>query len=94
VRLVEVALDAGASAAYRVDSAAEIQQSWLDAADVVGVTSGASVPEVLVNDVLEHLASHGYGDVEVVEAAEERVRFALPPNLRKEMKAAAASVEE
>jgi len=59
VRLVEVALDAGASAAYRVDSAAEIQQSWLDAADVVGVTSGASVPEVLVNDVLEHLASHG-----------------------------------
>ena len=94
VRLVEVALDAGATAAYRVDGAKEIEQSWLDAAEVVGVTSGASVPEVLVKQVLEHLADNDFGEVEVVEATEERVRFALPPNLRKEMKAAAAAADE
>jgi 4-hydroxy-3-methylbut-2-enyl diphosphate reductase len=89
VRLVEVALEAGATAAYRVDGADEIDQAWLDAADVVGVTSGASVPEILVRDVLRHLSQHGYPEHEVVEATEERVRFALPPNLRREMKAAA-----
>jgi 4-hydroxy-3-methylbut-2-enyl diphosphate reductase len=89
VRLVEVALEAGATAAYRVDGADEIDHAWLDGADVVGVTSGASVPEILVQDVLRHLSEHGYPEHEVVEATEERVRFALPPNLRREMKAAA-----
>ncbi len=89
VRLVEVALEAGATAAYRVDGSDEIDPAWLAAADVVGVTSGASVPEILVQDVLRHLGEHGYPEHEVVEATEERVRFALPPNLRREMKAAA-----
>jgi 4-hydroxy-3-methylbut-2-enyl diphosphate reductase len=90
VRLVEVALEAGAQASYRVDGADEIQPEWLADAAVVGVTSGASVPEVLVHDVLAHLQANGYPQAEVVEAIEERVRFALPPNLRREMKAAAA----
>jgi 4-hydroxy-3-methylbut-2-enyl diphosphate reductase len=89
VRLVEVALEAGAKAAYRVDGADEIEPAWLESADVVGVTSGASVPEILVQDVLRHLTAHGYPEHEVVEATEERVRFALPPNLRRELKAAA-----
>jgi 4-hydroxy-3-methylbut-2-enyl diphosphate reductase len=92
VRLVEVALEAGARASYRVDGAEEIQSEWLAEAAVVGVTSGASVPEVLVHDVLAHLQANGYPQPEVVEAIEERVRFALPPNLRREIKAAAARV--
>jgi 4-hydroxy-3-methylbut-2-enyl diphosphate reductase len=90
VRLVEVARESGAQAAYRVDGADEVDPAWLDGATTVGVTSGASVPEILVTQVLERLAQHGFDDVEVVEAMEERVRFALPPNLRRDMKAAAA----
>ena len=90
VRLVEVALEAGARAAYRIDGAAEIDPAWLDDADVIGVTSGASVPEVLVHGVLDVLLERGYPQAEVVEAIEERVRFALPPDLRRDMKAAQA----
>ena len=91
VRLVEVALDAGAGSAYRVDSAAEIDPSWLDGATTVGLTSGASVPEVLVAEVLDYLAARGFGTVEEVQTAEETLVFALPPELRRDMKAAAAS---
>ncbi|HET8926788.1 MAG TPA: 4-hydroxy-3-methylbut-2-enyl diphosphate reductase, partial [Microbacterium sp.] len=71
VRLVEVALEYGAKAAYRVDYAEEVQQSWLDGVNTVGVTSGASVPEVLVQEVLDALSEAGYGDVEEVRTAEE-----------------------
>jgi 4-hydroxy-3-methylbut-2-enyl diphosphate reductase len=91
VRLVEVALDAGAGAAYRVDSASEIDAAWFEGATTVGVTSGASVPEVLVTEVLAWLADQGFGDVEEVQTAEETLVFALPPELRRDMKAAAAS---
>ncbi len=91
VRLVEVALEAGAKSAYRVDGVDEIDPHWLEGADVVGVTSGASVPEVLVHGVLKHLEDLGYPQPEIIEAIEERVRFALPPNLRRDMKAAAAA---
>ena len=84
VRLVEVALEYGARAAYRVDYAHEIEQAWLDGVETVGVTSGASVPEVLVNEVLADLASAGYGDVEQVRTAEEDLIFSLPKELRQD----------
>jgi 4-hydroxy-3-methylbut-2-en-1-yl diphosphate reductase len=83
VRLVEVALDAGAPAAYLVEDATAIDPGWLDGVSTVGVTSGASVPEELVSGVLGWLADHGFGSVEEVEAVEERLVFALPPELRR-----------
>ncbi len=90
VRLVEVALEAGARSSHRVDSAGELEDSWLDGVRTVGVTSGASVPEILVRGVLEWLAARGFGDVEEVVSAEESLLFALPHELRRDMKAAAA----
>jgi len=85
VRLVEVALEHGASAAYRVDYASEIKQVWLDGVASVGVTSGASVPEVLVQEVLDDLAGAGYRDVQQVKTAEEDLMFSLPKELRKDI---------
>ena len=82
VRLVEVALSAGAGAAYLVDYAREIDDDWLDGVGTVGVTSGASVPEVLVRGVLEHLAERGWGTVEEITTAEESLVFSLPRELR------------
>jgi 4-hydroxy-3-methylbut-2-en-1-yl diphosphate reductase len=82
VRLVEVAKDYGAPAAYLVDDAGEVDERWLDGATTIGVTSGASVPEELVAAVLDKLAGHGFGDVEEVEAVEEHMTFALPRELR------------
>jgi 4-hydroxy-3-methylbut-2-enyl diphosphate reductase len=87
VRLVDVALESGVSAAYRVDFASEIDESWLDDVTTVGVTSGASVPEILVDDVLVWLAERGFGEVEEVTTANEHLIFALPPELRRDMKA-------
>lgn len=83
VRLVEVALDAGVPAAYLVDDASDVDPGWLDGVSTVGLTSGASVPEELVTGVLERLAGYGFGRVEEVEAVEERLVFALPPELRR-----------
>jgi len=83
VRLVEVALEAGARAAYLVDDASAIDPEWVADATTVGVTSGASVPEDLVDGVLASLAKAGFGDVEEVEAVPERMVFALPHELRK-----------
>ncbi|WP_196828866.1 4-hydroxy-3-methylbut-2-enyl diphosphate reductase [Frigoribacterium sp. CG_9.8] len=82
VRLVDVALENGAKTAYRVDYASEIQQEWLDGVATVGVTSGASVPEVLVQEVLDDLADAGYTDVRQVVTAEEDLMFSLPKELR------------
>jgi 4-hydroxy-3-methylbut-2-enyl diphosphate reductase len=90
VRLVEVALEAGARASYRVDYAGELDPAWFDGASLVGLTSGASVPEILVSEVLEWLAERGFTDVETVQTAEETLVFALPPELRRDMKAAQA----
>ncbi|GAA2028631.1 4-hydroxy-3-methylbut-2-enyl diphosphate reductase [Agromyces tropicus] len=85
VRLVEVALEYGAKAAYRVDYSTEIRQEWLEEAGTIGVTSGASVPEGLVQEVLLELADAGYGTVEEVKTAEEDLMFSLPKELRKDL---------
>jgi 4-hydroxy-3-methylbut-2-enyl diphosphate reductase len=90
VRLVEVALEAGAKAAYRVDDASEIDEAWLAGVNTVSVTSGASVPEDLVEGVLDFLAQRGYPDAEAVRTAEESLIFALPPELRRDLRAAEA----
>ena len=82
VRLVEVALDSGAGAAYLVDDASGVEAAWLDGVATVGVTSGASVPEDLVSGVLSRLAESGFGTVVEVEAVPERMVFALPHELR------------
>jgi 4-hydroxy-3-methylbut-2-enyl diphosphate reductase len=82
VRLVEVALDAGARSSYLVDDASALDLAWLDGVTTVGVTSGASVPEDLVTGVLGKLADNGFGDVEEIEAVKERMVFALPRELR------------
>ena len=88
VRLVEVALEYGAKASHLVDYAEEIQDAWFTGVETIGLTSGASVPEILVKDVLATLQQHGFIDVQVVTAAEESLLFSLPPELRKDMKAA------
>ncbi len=92
VRLVEVALEAGAKAAYRVDFAHEIDDSWFEGVETIGVTSGASVPEELVSEVLDYIAKIGFGDDRTVQTAEEDVQFSLPAELRKELKAAGEDV--
>ncbi|MBN9099608.1 MULTISPECIES: 4-hydroxy-3-methylbut-2-enyl diphosphate reductase [unclassified Pseudonocardia] len=82
VRLVEVALQAGAGASYLIDYARQIDEAWLDGVGTVGVTSGASVPELLVRGVVEHLAERGWESVEEVTTAEETLTFSLPRELR------------
>ena len=91
VRLAEVALEAGAKSAYRVDDATEIDEAWLTGVDKVSVTSGASVPEELVDGVLSFLAERGYPDARAVHTAEESLIFALPKELRRDLKAAGRS---
>jgi 4-hydroxy-3-methylbut-2-enyl diphosphate reductase len=91
VRLAEVALEAGAKAAHRVDDATEIDEAWLDGAQSVSVTSGASVPDDLVDGVLAFLAERGYPDAQAVHTAEESLIFALPPELRRDLRKAATA---
>ena len=93
VRLVEVALEHGARAGHLVDYAAELEDAWFDGVGTIGVTSGASVPEILVREVLASLAERGYVDVQQVTAAEESVLFALPNELRRDLKARGAAEE-
>jgi 4-hydroxy-3-methylbut-2-en-1-yl diphosphate reductase len=88
LRLVEVALESGASAALRVDYADELAEACLDGVGTVGVTSGASVPELLVRGVLDWLGERGWTDVEEVRAVEENMLFALPPELRRDIRKA------
>ncbi|MBD0735968.1 4-hydroxy-3-methylbut-2-enyl diphosphate reductase [Streptomyces sp. CBMA29] len=93
IRLVEVALQSGAGASYLVDFAEECDDAWLDGVTTVGVTSGASVPEILVDGVLDWLAERGYADVQVVTSAEESIQFSLPKELRRDLRAEAAAGE-
>ncbi|PRY46740.1 4-hydroxy-3-methylbut-2-enyl diphosphate reductase [Umezawaea tangerina] len=82
VRLVEVALQAGARASYLVDYAKEVDEAWLEGVTTVGVTSGASVPDILVMELLKWLGERGYGDVEEITTANETIAFALPKEVR------------
>jgi 4-hydroxy-3-methylbut-2-enyl diphosphate reductase len=88
VRLAEVALEYGAKVSHLVDFAQEIQEHWLEGVETIGLTSGASVPEILVKDVLVFLAERGFADVQTITAKEETLLFSLPPELRKDLKAA------
>jgi 4-hydroxy-3-methylbut-2-enyl diphosphate reductase len=88
VRLAEVALEYGAKVSHLVDFAQEIQEHWLNGVETIGLTSGASVPEILVKDVLVFLAERGFADVQTITAKEETLLFSLPPELRKDLKAA------
>ena len=87
VRLVEVALEAGAKASHRVDNAGEIDPAWLVGVEKVGVTSGASVPDDLVQGVLAYLESQGFPAATEERLTEENLTFSLPPELRKDLKA-------
>jgi 4-hydroxy-3-methylbut-2-enyl diphosphate reductase len=88
VRLVDVALEAGVKKSFRVDSRDELKKEWFEGTKSVGLTSGASVPEELVDGVLAWLNENGYGDVEEVETIEEHITFSLPVEIRKDLKAA------
>ncbi|MDQ2750955.1 MAG: 4-hydroxy-3-methylbut-2-enyl diphosphate reductase [Actinomycetota bacterium] len=86
VRMVEVAAAAGAGTAYLVENAAAIDPAWLEGVTSVGLSSGASVPEILVHEVTDWLAEHGYGDLQEVSHTEERLTFALPQELRRDLR--------
>lgn len=81
-RLVEVALQAGARESYLIDYAKEVDEAWLEGVGTIGVTSGASVPDVLVMELLEWLEQRGWSDVDEVTTANEKISFALPRELR------------
>ena len=89
VRLAEVAQEAGARS-YRIDDAGQLQPEWLEGAESVGVTSGASVPESLVEQLLDALEELGFDEIELVKTVEESLIFALPPELRRDIKVASA----
>ena len=88
VRLVEVSKEYGAKSAYLVDFASEVHEEWLNGVETIGVSSGASVPENLVDDLLDWLAARGFDDVQTVTAIEESLTFAMPQELRKDLKEA------
>jgi 4-hydroxy-3-methylbut-2-en-1-yl diphosphate reductase len=91
VRLVETAIAHGARDGHLVDGAEEIDESWLEGVTTIGLSSGASVPDVLVDGVLEWLAERGWEDVEIVQPVEERMQFSLPKELRRDLRAEAAA---
>ena len=88
VRLVEVAKEYGAKQAYLIDYSSEVKDEWFNGVETIGVTSGASVPELLVKELLSDLAERGFSDVKEITAMEESLLFALPPELRKDLRAA------
>ena len=83
-RLVEVAR-AGGVAAYLIDDDSEIDETWMEGVDVVGVTSGASAPEKLVEGVCNWFRARGVEDIEAYRLVDEDVEFRLPVELRREL---------
>ena len=81
-RLAEVAAEQG-TRAYLVDDASEVRDEWLDGVDRLGLTSGASAPEWLVDRMVEHLRERGFGEVEEVRVREEQMHFSLPAGVRR-----------
>ena len=94
VRLVETAIAHGAKDGHLVDNASEIDEAWLEGVTTVGLSSGASVPDVLVEGVLEWLSVRGYADVEIVKPVEEHIQFSLPKELRRDLRAEAKAATE
>ncbi|MHB1794843.1 MAG: 4-hydroxy-3-methylbut-2-enyl diphosphate reductase [Acidobacteriaceae bacterium] len=88
-RLVEVSRNLD-TIAYLIDDSDKIRSEWLQNAKTVAVTAGASAPEILVQDVINYLQRHGFGDVEEVEVMPENVRFGLPPEIVRAIAAAPA----
>ncbi|MBM3742958.1 MAG: 4-hydroxy-3-methylbut-2-enyl diphosphate reductase [Actinobacteria bacterium] len=88
VRLVEVAREYGAKQAYLIDYSSEVKEEWFNGVETIGVTSGASVPELLVRELLSDLAERGFNDVKEITTMEESLLFALPPELRQDLRAA------
>ena len=88
-RLVEVARDHGARA-HLIDHEGEVDEAWLEGADVVGITSGASAPEELVQRLVDFFRERGVEDVAELEVVQEDVRFMLPKTIRQAMTAAGA----
>jgi 4-hydroxy-3-methylbut-2-enyl diphosphate reductase len=89
-RLVEVARDHGADS-YLIDNEAEVREEWLERTRVVGITSGASAPEELVQRLVEFFRARGTDDVSEFEVVQEDVRFMLPREIRLAAAAAASS---
>ena len=89
-RLVETARATG-TAAYLIDDETEIDETWLESARSVGITSGASAPEKLVTRVCDWFRAHGVTDIEPYRIVEEDVTFRLPVELRRELELAAQS---
>jgi 4-hydroxy-3-methylbut-2-enyl diphosphate reductase len=87
-RLVEVAREHGADS-HLIDNETQVREQWLEGKRVVGITSGASAPEQLVQRLVEFFADRGTTDVEVLEVVQEDVRFMLPKTIRQAMAASA-----
>jgi 4-hydroxy-3-methylbut-2-enyl diphosphate reductase len=90
-RLVEVARDLGADS-YLIDNESQVREEWLDGKRVVGITSGASAPEELVERLVDFFRERGTTDVSELEVVREDVRFMLPKEIRKELAATAQRV--
>jgi len=88
-RLVEVARDHGA-ASHLIDNEGQVQEEWLDGVRVVGITSGASAPEELVQRLVDFFRERGTADVEEFQVVQEDVRFMLPKTIRQAMAAQSA----
>jgi len=87
-RLVEVAREHGAES-HLIDNASQVREPWLEGAETVGITSGASAPEQLVAELVEFFRSRGTDDVSELRTVEESVRFMLPKKIREELSARA-----
>jgi 4-hydroxy-3-methylbut-2-enyl diphosphate reductase len=85
MRLVEVALEAGAKRSERIDYPHEIRDEWLDGVSTIGLTSGASVPDELVQGALALLRERGFPKADEERLIEENLTFALPPELRRDL---------